>query len=458
MELNMKKIWFLISLLTMTSVSLAKVTNLPDFTELAKLTGPAVVNITARDNADENELSRANPNEELFRFFGIPNPDQPQNRDRVSGGSGFIISSDGVILTNRHVIEGADKITVRLLDRREFEAEIIGEDEASDIAVLKIEGKELPTLKIGSADDLQIGEWVMAIGSPLSFQNSVTKGIVSAKGRQIGRQQYVPYIQSDVPINRGNSGGPLINLNGEVVGINTLIFSNTGGYMGISFSVPIDVAMHVAEQLQTTGEVKRGLLGVGIENVTQAMADYLGMKKPTGALVNQVSEGSAADKAGVKVGDVITEFNDVKVDSSEALPPIVGKVMPNTKVELEVFRDGKSKLLTAKLDALNPNVQAGVDSNNDSEVKAGIGFSVSKLSEQDKERTGENTGVIVTDITNKDIERANLRIGDVIKRVDKKDIENLSDFSDAIDGLNEDEPLVLLIKRGAGSTFIVIER
>ena len=204
----MKKIWFLISLLTMTSVSLAKVTNLPDFTELAKLTGPAVVNITARDNADENELSRANPNEELFRFFGIPNPDQPQNRDRVSGGSGFIISSDGVILTNRHVIEGADKITVRLLDRREFEAEIIGEDEASDIAVLKIEGKELPTLKIGSADDLQIGEWVMAIGSPLSFQNSVTKGIVSAKGRQIGRQQYVPYIQSDVPINRGNSGGP----------------------------------------------------------------------------------------------------------------------------------------------------------------------------------------------------------------------------------------------------------
>ncbi|MCB1583358.1 MAG: Do family serine endopeptidase [Marinicella sp.] len=454
----MKKIWFLISLLTMTSVSLAKVTNLPDFTELAKLTGPAVVNITARDNADENELSRANPNEELFRFFGIPNPDQPQNRDRVSGGSGFIISSDGVILTNRHVIEGADKITVRLLDRREFEAEIIGEDEASDIAVLKIEGKELPTLKIGSADDLQIGEWVMAIGSPLSFQNSVTKGIVSAKGRQIGRQQYVPYIQSDVPINRGNSGGPLINLNGEVVGINTLIFSNTGGYMGISFSVPIDVAMHVAEQLQTTGEVKRGLLGVGIENVTQAMADYLGMKKPTGALVNQVSEGSAADKAGVKVGDVITEFNDVKVDSSEALPPIVGKVMPNTKVELEVFRDGKSKLLTAKLDALNPNVQAGVDSNNDSEVKAGIGFSVSKLSEQDKERTGENTGVIVTDITNKDIERANLRIGDVIKRVDKKDIENLSDFSDAIDGLNEDEPLVLLIKRGAGSTFIVIER
>lgn len=454
----MKKIYFLLSILTLAFATNAKVTSLPDFTQLAKQTGPAVVNITARDNADENELSSANPNDEIYRFFGIPNPGQPQNRDRVSGGSGFIISSDGVILTNRHVIEGADKITVRLLDRREFEADLIGEDAASDIAVLKINGKNLPTLKVGSVDKLEIGEWVMAIGSPLSFQNSVTKGIVSAKGRQIGRQQYVPYIQSDVPINRGNSGGPLINLDGEVVGINTLIFSNTGGYMGISFSVPIDVAMHVAEQLQNTGEVKRGLLGVGIENVNQAMADYLGMKKPMGALVNQVSEDSAADKAGIKVGDVITSFNGNAVDSSEALPPIVGKVMPETEVGLEVFRDGKTKTLTAKLDALNPNASNGTETDSESEVKAGIGFSVSKLSEQDKERTGENSGVIVTDISNKDVERANLRVGDVIKRVGKSDITDLSSFSDAIDELGEDEPLVLLVKRGAASTFIVIER
>ncbi len=451
----MKKIWLFLSMITLATASLA---NLPDFTELAKQTGPAVVNITARDNADDNDLTRANPNDELFRFFGIPNPGQPQNRDRVSGGSGFIISSDGVILTNRHVIEGADKITVRMLDRREFEAEIIGEDEASDIAVLKIDGKNLPTLKIGSTDELEIGEWVMAIGSPLSFQNSVTKGIISAKGRQIGRQQYVPYIQSDVPINRGNSGGPLINLNGEVVGINTLIYSNTGGYMGISFSVPIDVAMHVAEQLQTSGEVKRGLLGVNIENVNQAMADYLGMKKPMGAMVTNVADDSSADKAGIKVGDVIIKFNGSKVETSESLPPIVGKVMPNTEVKLEVFRDGKAKTLTANLDALNPNLQAGTDANGNAEVKAGIGFSVSKLSEQDKERSGESSGVIVSDISNKDVERANLRVGDVIKRVGKKDIEDLSDFSDAIDALEEDEPLVLLIKRGAGSTFIVIER
>jgi serine protease Do len=323
---------------------------------------------------------------------------------------------------------------------------------------LKINGKNLPKLTIGSTEDLEIGEWVMAIGSPLSFENSVTKGIVSAKGRQIGNQQYVPYIQSDVPINRGNSGGPLINLAGEVVGINTLIYSNTGGYMGISFSVPIDIAMNVADQLQTNGTVKRGLLGVGIDDVNQAMADYLGMEKPMGALVNQVSPGSSAEKAGIEVGDVITQFNGKPIKTRQALPPVVGSVMPETEVSVEVFRDGKFKTIKAKLSALNPNDIANGVSNGNNEIKAGIGFSVSKLSEQDKERTGESTGVIVTDISEKDVERANLRVGDVIKRIGKKNIENLSDFSDAIDDLSDDEPLVLLVKQGAGNTFIVIER
>ncbi|KAA3639300.1 MAG: hypothetical protein DWP95_10720 [Proteobacteria bacterium] len=221
---------------------------LPDFTQLVKESAPAVVNIRARENADQTAQGQNMPNDELFRFFGIPNPGNPPNRDRVSGGTGFIISADGYILTNRHVVDGADKITVTMKDRRELDAEIIGEDEASDVAVLKVDAKNLPTLKLGSVNDLEIGEWVMAIGSPLSFENSVTKGIVSAKGRQIRGQQYIPYIQSDVPINRGNSGGPLINMAGEVVAINTLIFSNTGGYMGISFSIPIDVAMNVAYQ------------------------------------------------------------------------------------------------------------------------------------------------------------------------------------------------------------------
>lgn len=430
---------------------------LPDFTQLVKDSAPAVVNIRARENADQIQSDQNLPNEELFRFFGIPNPGTPPNRDRVSGGSGFIISSDGYILTNRHVVDGADKITVTMKDRRELEAEIIGEDEASDVAVLKVDAKNLPTLKVGSVNDLEIGEWVMAIGSPLSFENSVTKGIVSAKGRRIRGQQYIPYIQSDVPINRGNSGGPLINMAGEVVAINTLIFSNTGGYMGISFSIPIDVAMNVADQLRENGVVKRGLLGVGIENVTQKMADYMDMKIPRGALVNQVSEDSAADKAGIEVGDVIIRFNNQDITTAETLPPIVGMVQPNTKVNIEVFRDGKIKRLSAELDALDESV-VSVDSSADNGVKAGIGFSVSKLSEQDKSRTGEEKGVIVTDISDREVQRAQLRVGDVIKEVNKQPIENLADFSDAIDNLKDDQPLVLLVKQGPANRFIVIER
>ena len=452
----MKNYLLALCCLLVTATASAKTLNLPDFTELAEQAGPAVVNIVAQDLADENDQTGPNPNDELFRFFGIPN--QPQNRDRVSGGSGFIIAEDGLILTNRHVVDGADKIIVTLLDRREFEAELIGEDEASDVAVLKIDGKNLPTLIVGSADDMKIGEWVMAIGSPLSFENSVTKGIVSAKGRQIGSQQYVPYIQSDVPINRGNSGGPLINLKGEVVGINTLIFSNTGGYMGISFSVPIDVAINVATQLQENGVVQRGLLGVGIDDVNQAMADYLGMKKPMGALVNQVSDGSSAAKAGIKVGDVIVSFNGKPIKTRQTLPPVVGSVMPNTKVNLQVFRDGKTIELTAKLDALGNNTQASLNNNDNDEVSSGIGFTVKALTDQDKERTGEETGVMVAAITDKDVERANLRVGSIIKRVGKTPIENLSDFKAAIAALDEDEPLVLLVKQGAGNTFIVIER
>ncbi len=452
----MKRLLMLMSMWTISLSAVAAEMTLPNFTALAKQTGPAVVNIVARDNADENAATQADPNSELYRFFGIPN--QPQNRDRVSGGSGFIISEDGTILTNRHVVEGADKIIVTLMDRREFEAELVGEDEASDIAVLKIAGNDFPKLKLAESDDLEIGEWVMAIGSPLSFENSITKGIISAKGRQIGSQQYVPYIQSDVPINRGNSGGPLINLDGEVVGINTLIFSNTGGYMGISFSVPIDVAMNVANQLQTNGVVKRGLLGVGIDDVNQAMADYLGMDKPLGALVNQVSENSAAQKAGIEVGDVIISFNNKAIKTRQSLPPVVGSVMPDTEVSLQVFRDGKVKDLTAVLGIFNANQQANNTDDDGEQIQAGIGFSVSKLSEQDKERTGEDSGVIVTDITEKDVERANLRVGDVIKRIGKNDIKDLSDFSDAIDELDDDESLVLLVKRGPGNTFIVIER
>lgn len=452
----MKRIMILMAMLCVGFSATAKTVTLPDFTGLVKDTSAAVVNIMARENAEQNNQQLSPQEEQLFRFFGLPG--QPQNRDRVSGGSGFIISKDGYILTNRHVIQGADKVTVTLKDRRELDAEIIGEDEASDVAVLKVEAKNLPVLAVGSAEALEIGEWVMAIGSPLSFDHSVTKGIISAKGRTMGAQQYVPYLQSDVPINRGNSGGPLINMKGEVVGINTLIVSNTGGYMGISFSIPIEVAMNVANQLKTNKVVKRGFLGVGYEDVNQDMADYLGMDKPRGALINNVSEGSAAAKAGIEVGDVIVEFNGKAINSRVDLPPVVGMTPPETEVSLNVFRDGKIKTLQASLDARQDNQVVNSSSSNDDTYGKGLGFTVANLIEQDQQRSGESNGVIVKTIDDAEVRRAQLAVGDVIKKVGKVTIENLRQFKAAIADLDSDEPIVLLISRGGGNRFIVIER
>ncbi len=449
----MKKTMFVLLLWLSVGVAGAKTTGLPDFTELVKKTGPAVVNIEARVNAPENTGMQSPQDDPFYRFFGIPG--QPQNRDRLSGGSGFIVSQDGYILTNRHVIHEADEITVRLADRREYEAELVGEDEASDVALLKVDEKGLPFLRTGSADQLEIGEWVMAIGSPLSFEHTVTKGIVSAKGRNLSGQQYIPYIQSDVPINRGNSGGPLINMDGEVVGINTLILSNTGGYMGMSFSIPIEVAVAVSEQLKQHGVVKRGLLGVGIENVNQEMADYLKMDTPRGALVNNVVKGSAADKAGLKVQDVIIEYQGHAIVTSGNLPPLVGNTMPDTDVKLKIFRDGKVREITARLDALSANQVASADSAG-GEI-GGIGFVVGELTDQERSDSGLTGGVVVRSITERKAQRAGLRIGDVITKVGKSEIEDYDDFEDAVEDLDDGEPLVMLVRQGTANRFIVIE-
>ncbi|WP_395376448.1 Do family serine endopeptidase [Marinicella sp. W31] len=426
---------------------------LPDFTELVEKTGSAVVNIEARKNARTADAQN-DQTEDFFRFFGIPG--QPNNRDSFSGGTGFIISNDGYILTNRHVIFEADAITVRLKDRRELDAELVGEDEASDVALLKVDADDLPYLKFSSSQNLKIGEWVMAIGSPLSFEHTVTKGIVSAKGRNLRGQQYIPYIQTDVPINRGNSGGPLINMNGEVVGINTLILSSTGGYMGLSFSIPIEIAKSVADQLKANGVVKRGLLGVGIENVNQEMADYLKMKKPRGALINSVSENSAAKKAGLKEQDVIIEFNGYAIVTSGDLPPVVGITMPNTEVKLKVFRDGKAKTMIAVLDELPNGDVTAASSGGASEID-GLGFSVANLTEEEKEQHELDGGVVVKSISDRDVQRAGLRVDDVIKKLGKVEISDVSDFEEAVSEREEGEPLVLLVKQGAANRFIVIE-
>ncbi len=445
-------------LLIFANISVAKQVLLPNFTDLVKQTGDAVVNITVRHNAKEinNYQNMPRSNDPLERFFGIPRQ-QPRNRDSYAGGSGFVISSDGYILTNRHVVHDADEITVRFVDRREFSAKLIGEDEASDIALIKVEAENLPALKIGNAKKAEIGQWVMAIGSPMSFEHSVTKGIISAKGRSFGRQQYVPYIQTDVPINPGNSGGPLINMNGEVIGVNTLIISNTGGYMGLSFSIPIDVAMGVVKQLKTTGTVKRGLLGVIIQPVSQKLADALGLDKPQGALVTSVNKDSAAEKAGIEVQDVIVEFNGVTVDTSSSLPPLVGSVPPNTKVDVVVVRDGKRKTFKVKLDGLDADEVATLDNSGASKTLS-LGFEIANLTDDIKQQLEVEHGVIVKDISNRDVQRAGLKVNDVILKLGKTKIKSVKQFKNELKKLEKNEPIVLLVKQNGTNRFIVIER
>ncbi|VAW32880.1 HtrA protease/chaperone protein [hydrothermal vent metagenome] len=460
---NKNILLYCVFLFGFAQLSYAQQVLLPDFTTLVEKTGAAVVNITARQNAKELKSLQqpSRPSTPFDRFFGIPqnprNPQYPQGRDSVSGGSGFIISADGYILTNRHVIYGADEITVKLVDKREYVAELIGEDEASDIAVLKVDAENLPTLKIGDTKKLKIGEWVMAIGSPLSFEHSVTKGIISAMGRSLGRQQYIPYIQTDVPINRGNSGGPLINMDAEVIGINTLILSNTGGYMGLSFSIPIDVAMNVVEQLKDSGSVKRGLLGVIIQPISQKLADVLSLDRPSGALVTSVNKDSAADKAGIQVQDVIVKFNGYDVETSSSLPPLVGSVQPGTKVKINIIRDGQSQIIKAVLGGLDgaDAIAAGSVSTSS---KLDIGFEVANLSEDAKEQLEVDAGVIVKKISNRDVQRAGLQINDVIIKIGKTSVKNVSQFKKQLNKLEENEPIVLLVKQAGVNRFIVIER
>ncbi|HWI14055.1 MAG TPA: DegQ family serine endoprotease, partial [Burkholderiales bacterium] len=316
---------------------------LPDFTDIVEKQGPAVVNISTTQTA-RNPLAQQMPNVpeddpfyEFFRRF-VPNPG-PREFQSQSLGSGFIISPDGYLLTNAHVVEAADEITVKLTDKRELKAKVIGFDKRTDIALLKIDAAGLPVVRLGDPTKLRVGEWVIAIGSPFGFENSVTAGIVSAKGRSLPQENFVPFIQTDVAVNPGNSGGPLFNLRGEVVGINSQIYSRTGGFMGLSFAIPIDVAQDVANQLKTAGKVTRGRIGVVIQPLTRELADGFGLKNPQGALVNSVEKGGPAEKAGIEAGDVILRFDGKPVSSSEDLPRMVGSTKPGTRVPIQVWRN-----------------------------------------------------------------------------------------------------------------------
>jgi serine protease Do len=445
--------------------------DLPDFTVLAEKNAPAVVNITARtgakqtagdaDNDSDNDGTPDDVPDIFKRFFGPGHPPiGGGGRERVSGGSGFIISADGYLLTNHHVVEGADEVTVRLKDRREFTAKVIGSDPQSDVALLKVDAKDLPVANLGSSDKLKPGQWVVAIGSPFGFEHSVTAGIVSAKGRNFSNdQRYVPYIQTDVPINRGNSGGPLFNLSGEVVGINSQIFSNTGGYIGLSFAIPIEVATRVAEQIKTKGHVTRGSIGVLIQEISRDNAEALGLPRIGGALVSQVTPGSAAEKAGVKVQDVIVSFNGTPVDHSSELPPLVGSTMPGTRATVTVFRDGKTLDLPVVISELKegkPRV-ASTGSQPNEKSGSGLGIVVGEITAADREQMDlGKQGVVVEKVNGAEARRAGLQAGDVVTMVGKRQIASVADFEAATRNPAPGKPIMLLVRRGEASTFISI--
>lgn len=448
----------------------AQAQQLPDFTQLVEKNAPAVVNVQATVDGDND--SRDNPAApqdvpEIFRrFFGPFGPGAPgasphRFGTRVSLGSGFIISSDGYVLTNNHVVDGADKVTVRLSDRRELDAKVVGTDPDSDIALLKVNATGLPTVTIGDSSKLKPGQWVVAIGSPFNFDHSVTHGIISYVGRGFGGQdqQYVPFIQTDVPINRGNSGGPLFNLDGQVVGINSQIYSNTGSSVGISFAIPIDVAMNTVEQLKATGHVERGMIGVQIQNLNREMAKTLGMQNAEGALVANVTPGSGADKAGVRVQDVILAYNGHAIVQSSDLPPMVGNTKPGSKAELKVFRDGKTLTLPVTVGAL-PASKAQVASRAQGAGTSGnaLGLVVEDLSAEQRKQLGikDAQGVVITDVRGAAAQRTALQPGDVVLMVGRKSIHTAAEFGDAVKDVKPGDSVMLLVRRDDATQFIAV--
>ncbi|WP_235953486.1 DegQ family serine endoprotease [Noviherbaspirillum galbum] len=453
------------------------VAGLPDFADLAEKTGPAVVNIrtTERVKPGQNGLPGGAEDEEMQeffrRFFGVPVPRQQQPdrspRGRRSNpqqqeeevprgvGSGFIISADGFVLTNAHVVDGADEVYVTLTDKREFKAKIIGVDKRTDVAVVRIDGNNLPRLAIGDPNKLRVGEWVIAIGSPFGLENTVTAGIISAKARDTG--EYLPLIQTDVAVNPGNSGGPLINMRGEVIGINSQIYSRSGGYMGISFAVPIDEAVRVADQLRTTGHVTRGRIGVQIGEVTKEVAESLGMARAQGALVQRVEQGGPAEKGGLEAGDIILKFNGANIEKSSDLPRMVGATKPGTRATLSVWRKGAARDVTLTIAELEPEkVAKKTEKKPKAEQPANsLGLAVSDLTEAQKRDLRVDGGVSVDSVDGA-AARAGLRPGDIILRLNNNDVKDAKTFAMLVGKIEPKKNVVVLVRRGEASQFVLI--
>ncbi|MBP7412311.1 MAG: DegQ family serine endoprotease [Giesbergeria sp.] len=445
------------------------VRGLPDFTELVEQVGPAVVNIRTLEKVS----SRANVNGmdeemlEFFRRFGVPvpnvprqqRPQRPQEEDaQPSGvGSGFIVSADGYVMTNAHVVDGADQVLVTLTDKREFKARIVGTDKRTDVAVVKIEATGLPAVKIGDSSRLKVGEWVMAIGSPFGLESTVTAGIVSARQRETG--DYLPFIQTDVAINPGNSGGPLINMRGEVVGINSQIYSRSGGFMGISFAIPIDEAMRVSEQLRATGRVTRGRIGVQIGPVSKDVAESLGLGKQQGALVTGVEAGSPAEKAGVEAGDIITRFDGKPIDKVSDLPRMVGSTKPGSKSVVTVFRRGNTRDLTITIAEIEPDKTARKAADQPKPKAAvatqQLGLLVSDLTDAQKKELKLKGGVRV-EAASDAAARAGLREGDVIVAIANTEVSSSKELEAVLAKLDKSKPVNVLFRRGEWAQYALI--
>lgn len=442
----------------------ANAASLPDFTDLVEKLKPAVVNISTAQIGSKKSAHRQDPRQqmpELFRrFFGdemFPRRPGPGHQDKRSLGSGFIISEDGYILTNNHVVAGADRIVVRLFDRRELEAELIGGDERSDLALLKIDAEDLPVIELGDSEDLEVGEWVMAIGSPFGFDYSVTAGIVSAIDRSLPSDNYVPFIQTDVAINPGNSGGPLINMDGEVVGINSQIYTRSGGFMGLSFAIPMQVAMDVVAQLKDKGHVSRGWLGVVIQEVNRELAESFGLKKAAGALVAEVITDSPAEEAGLREGDIITKFGDKEIELSADLPHVVGSTKAGNKVPVQVVRNGRMKTLTVKVGDLPDDPGQLTAKKPGNEKVNRLGMTVADLTDTIQSKTGIKEGVIIVEVEQGDAAQAGLRRGDIITMIDGKKPDSAEEFEELVDDLKPGKSVPVRIIRNGRPIFLPLK-
>jgi serine protease Do len=442
---------------------------LPDFTELYERQGPAVVSIDvtqrSRRTPSTPELSEDDPFYEFFRRFGpVPRGrgGQPRDFDQQSTGSGFIIGSDGFIVTNAHVVDGADEVRVRLSDRREFVAKVIGADKRSDVALLRVEAKDLPKVTIGDPDKLKVGEWVVAIGKPFGLENTMTAGIVSAKGRDLPQENLVPFIQTDVAINPGNSGGPLFNLRGEVIGINSMIFSRTGGYMGLAFAIPIDIAMNAVNQIKDKGRVTRGRIGVTIQEVSKEAAEAFGLKAPMGALVNSVEKGGPAEKAGVEAGDIILKADNRDVKNSNDLPRVITAVAPGKPVRLTLWRKGAQREVTVTVAELKEDqVQARTRPTPAPKEKAKpnrMGLVLADLTAEQKKEADVPAGVLVEDVASG--VRGNVQPGDVILEIVSKgttiETKSAAQVNDYLGKLEKGAAVTLRLKRGDNQFYATV--